>query len=135
MVPEVRRGKVVFAELGCAGCHTPVLKTGTHPELPELSNQTIRPFSDLLLHDLGPDLADGRPDFQASGSEWRTPPLWGLGLVQAVNRHRFLLHDGRARGFSEAILWHGGEAERSREAYKQLPKPDWEALIMFLDSL
>ncbi len=135
MVPEVRRGKVVFAELGCTGCHTPVLKTGTHPELPELSGQTIRPFSDLLLHDLGPDLADGRPDFQASGSEWRTPPLWGLGLVQAVNRHRYLLHDGRARGFSEAILWHGGEAERSREAYKQLPKPDREALIMFLDSL
>jgi CxxC motif-containing protein (DUF1111 family) len=133
--PMVRRGKVVFGELGCAGCHTPVLRTGTHPELPELSSQTIRPFTDLLLHDMGPELADGRPDFEASGSEWRTPPLWGLGLVQAVNRHRYLLHDGRARGFLEAILWHGGEGERSREAFRQLPKTDREALMMFLDSL
>jgi CxxC motif-containing protein (DUF1111 family) len=133
--PGVRRGKALFAEVGCAGCHTPVLQTGTHPELPELSNQKIRPFTDLLLHDMGPELADGRPDHDASGSEWRTPPLWGLGLVQAVNRHRYLLHDGRARGFEEAILWHGGEGERSREAFARLPKPDREALIMFLESL
>ena len=133
--PAVRRGKAVFAELGCAGCHTPVLSTGVHPELPELSQQKIRPFTDLLLHDMGPELADGRPDYEASGSEWRTPPLWGLGLVQAVNRHRYLLHDGRARGFAEAILWHGGEGERSRAAFERRPKVDREALIMFLESL
>jgi CxxC motif-containing protein (DUF1111 family) len=133
--PAVKWGKSVFAELGCASCHTPVLRTGAHPELPELSDQKIRPFSDLLLHDMGPELADGRPDFQASGSEWRTPPLWGLGLVPAVNRHRYLLHDGRARGFAEAILWHGGEGEMSREAFKRLPKADREALVAFLESL
>jgi CxxC motif-containing protein (DUF1111 family) len=133
--PAVRRGKAVFGEIGCASCHTPVLRTGQHPDFPELSDQKIRPFTDLLLHDMGPDLADGRPDFAASGSEWRTPPLWGLGLVQTVNRHRYLLHDGRARGFAEAILWHGGEGEASREAFRHLPRVDREALIAFLESL
>ena len=84
---------------------------------------------------MGPELADGRPDFKAGGAEWRTPPLWGLGLVPTVNRHRYLLHDGRARGFAEAVLWHGGEAETSRELFKQLDKVDRDALITFLDSL
>jgi CxxC motif-containing protein (DUF1111 family) len=79
------------------------------------TNQVIRPYTDLLLHDMGPELADGRPDFEASGSEWRTPPLWGLGLIETVNKHTYLLHDGRARGIEEAILWHGGEGEKSRE--------------------
>jgi CxxC motif-containing protein (DUF1111 family) len=133
--PEVKRGKGLFAGAGCASCHTPVLQTGAHPRFPELSQQKIRPFTDLLLHDLGPELADGRPDFEATGSEWRTPPLWGLGLVPTVNRHRTLLHDGRARGFAEAILWHGGEAEASREAFRRLPRPDREALVAFLESL
>jgi CxxC motif-containing protein (DUF1111 family) len=132
--PTVTRGKRLFDDLLCARCHTPRMKTGIHPKLPELSNQTIRPFTDLLLHDMGPDLADGRPDFKALGTEWRTPPLWGLGLVPTVNRHRYLLHDGRARGFAEAILWHGGEAATSREEFKQLSKADRDALIAFLDS-
>ena len=105
------------------------------PDWPELSHQTIRPFTDLLVHDLGPGLADGRPDYQASGSEWRTPPLWGLGLVQPINGHLFLLHDGRARGFAESILWHGGQGESAKEAFRLAPKSDREALVAFLDSL
>jgi CxxC motif-containing protein (DUF1111 family) len=84
---------------------------------------------------MGPGLADGRPDFEASGSEWRTPPLWGLGLVPTVNRHRYLLHDGRARGFAEAILWHGGEAQASQDRFVKLPKGEREALVAFLESL
>jgi CxxC motif-containing protein (DUF1111 family) len=133
--PEVRAGKQVFDRLGCAGCHAPVMRTGVYMSIPELSNQRIRPFTDLLLHDMGPGLADGRPDFEASGSEWRTPPLWGLGLVPTVNRHRYLLHDGRARGFAEAILWHGGEAQASQDRFVKLPKGEREALVAFLESL
>jgi CxxC motif-containing protein (DUF1111 family) len=131
----VQRGKQLFAAASCDRCHVPTLHTGVHPTVPELSGQKIHPFTDLLVHDMGPALADGRPDFQASGSEWRTPPLWGLGLVFTVNRHRTLLHDGRARGFSEAILWHGGEAAASKEAFMQMPRSDREALIAFLESL
>jgi CxxC motif-containing protein (DUF1111 family) len=132
--PAARAGKQVFARLGCGGCHTPVLQTGPH-DIPELAHQTIRPFTDLLLHDLGPDLGDGRPDFEASGSEWRTPPLWGLGLVPTVNKHQTLLHDGRARGFAEAILWHGGEAASARDGFVALPRAEREALVAFLESL
>jgi CxxC motif-containing protein (DUF1111 family) len=109
--------------------------TATLDGWPELSNQVIRPFTDLLLHDMGPGLADGRPDFEASGSEWRTPPLWGLGLVQSIDGYLFLLHDGRARGFAEAILWHGGQGEASREAFRTLSKPDRDALVAFLGTL
>ncbi len=101
--------------------------------LPELRNQTFHPFTDLLLHDMGEGLADGRPDHDASGSEWRTPPLWGLGLVPTVNGHDRLLHDGRARGFAEAILWHGGEAEAAKEAFRNADKADRDALVAFLD--
>jgi CxxC motif-containing protein (DUF1111 family) len=131
----VKAGEVLFVSLRCAACHLPELKTGdTHP-FKELQNQTIHPFTDLLLHDMGPELADGRPDGQASGSEWRTAALWGIGLNAAVNGNAFFLHDGRARSPLEAILWHGGEALTSREAFKALPKSDREALLAFLNSL
>ncbi|MCC6766138.1 MAG: thiol oxidoreductase [Deltaproteobacteria bacterium] len=133
--PIVRRGEALFAASGCASCHVPTLATGELAGFPAVSGQTIHPYTDLLLHDLGPDLADGRPDHLASGSEWRTPPLWGLGLVLTVNDHLFLLHDGRARGFAEAVLWHGGEATSAREAFRALPADDRAALVRFLESL
>ncbi len=132
---QARRGEALFASAGCGGCHTTTLVTGELPGFPAVSHQTIHPYTDLLLHDMGPDLADGRADFLASGSEWRTPPLWGLGLVPTVNDHTFLLHDGRARGFAEAILWHGGEAETAREAFRTMPAADRAALVRFLETL
>ena len=132
--PIVRDGASLFLSAGCASCHTPTFRTG-EAEINALSNQVIHPFTDLLLHDMGPGLADGRPDNLASGSEWRTPPLWGLGLLEAVNGHTRLLHDGRARNFSEAILWHGGEARGSRDAFLNMPKKERDALIAFLRSL
>ena len=131
---QVERGGALFASAGCAACHRPTLQTGAH-ELAQVSHQTIHPFTDLLLHDMGEGLADGRPDFEADGSEWRTPPLWGLGLIPDVNGHELLLHDGRARGPAEAILWHGGEAQKSKDAFRAMPKADREALIAFLRSL
>lgn len=133
--PAVQRGKALFAQAYCITCHVPKLRTGVYPKFPELSEQTIRPYSDLLLHDLGEGLADHRPVFQASGSEWRTAPLWGIGLISKVNGHTFFLHDGRARNLIEAILWHGGEAEASREKFRALSKADRDALIAFLESL
>jgi CxxC motif-containing protein (DUF1111 family) len=131
---QVRQGGEFFRAIGCASCHMPTLKSGVH-DLPEVSNQVFHPFTDLLLHDMGDGLADNRPDFEASGSEWRTPPLWGLGLVPVVNGHQFLLHDGRANGFAEAILWHGGEAEAAKEKFRTALKSEREALIAFLQSL
>ena len=133
--PTVLRGKQLFRSAGCASCHTPVHVTGVLAGMPELSEQTIRPFTDLLLHDMGDDLADHRPDFLATGTEWRTPPLWGVGLVGIVNDHTTLLHDGRARDLTEAILWHGGEAEAAREEFRTMPASDRAALIRFLESL
>lgn len=133
--PEVRRGERLFESVGCAACHAPRLQTGTLAGVPAVSGQTIRPYTDLLLHDMGPALADGRADFQASGSEWRTPPLWGLGLTRVVNGTEELLHDGRARGVVEAVMWHGGEAEPSRERFRQLGRGDRDALLAFLRSL
>ena len=133
--PIVQRGEALFESAKCSGCHIPTLKTGSLSGVPEVSNQTIQPFTDLLLHDMGPGLADNRPDFLASGSEWRTPPLWGIGLLKVVNGHTNLLHDGRARGLLEAILWHGGEAEQSREAVRGMSASDRDALIAFLESL
>lgn len=133
--PEVLQGKQLFAKAGCAACHTPKFETGTLTGFPELSSQTIRPYTDLLLHDMGEELADGRPDFDADGQEWRTPPLWGIGLLAVVNGHTNLLHDGRARGVSEAILWHGGESEASREAYRAMSIDDRQALVRFVESL
>jgi CxxC motif-containing protein (DUF1111 family) len=135
---EVRRGEALFREVGCGGCHVPTWQTapaGSDEGLALLQGQTIWPYTDLLLHDMGEGLADGRPDFEASGSEWRTPPLWGLGLQQVVNGHMFLLHDGRARGFEEAILWHGGEGQRSRDAFTQLDAASRAALLAFLGAI
>jgi CxxC motif-containing protein (DUF1111 family) len=133
--PTALRGEAVFYGAGCNGCHTPTLRTGVLPGIPEVSNQVIHPYTDLLLHDMGPGLADGRPDFQAAGSEWRTPPLWGIGLVKTVNAHTRFLHDGRAYSLMEAVLWHGGEATSARDRVKRLPQRDREALIAFLESL
>ena len=133
--PQVKQGEQLFAEAQCASCHVPTLRTGVLAGVPSVSNQTIHPYTDLLLHDMGPDLADNRPDFRASGREWRTPPLWGIGLVRRVNGHTNFLHDGRARDLMEAILWHGGEAEASRQAVEQMSKEERDALTAFLESL
>jgi CxxC motif-containing protein (DUF1111 family) len=133
--PQVLFGKKLFLQAKCDNCHKTKMTTGPHPSIPELSNQTIRPYTDLLLHDMGEALADGRPDFQATGQEWRTPPLWGIGLIKTVNKHTFLLHDGRARNIEEAILWHGGEGETSKQAFIKMPAEEREALIKFLESL
>jgi CxxC motif-containing protein (DUF1111 family) len=138
--PEVLRGKALFAEAGCGACHATKLAgaplvTGELAGFPELSGQTIYPYTDLLLHDMGAELADGRPDYLADGREWRTPPLWGIGLVHVVNDHTNFLHDGRARDLTEAILWHGGEAEGAREAFRTMPGDDRAALVRFLESL
>ena len=128
------RGAQLFDAFGCPSCHTPTFVTGDS-DVPELAHQTIHPFTDLLLHDLGDGLADHRPDFQASGSEWRTPPLWGLGLAQVVAPQATFLHDGRARTLAEAILWHAGEAEPSREAFRTATVGDRVALVAFLSTL
>jgi CxxC motif-containing protein (DUF1111 family) len=133
--PEVRRGEALFGELGCANCHTTTFKTGIVVDDPELSSQTIHPYTDLLLHDMGEALADGRPDFEADGNEWRTPPLWGIGLFEDVNDHTRYLHDGRARNLEEAVLWHGGEAEATTHAFKALSQTERDALLRFLGSL
>ncbi|MFN0313574.1 MAG: di-heme oxidoredictase family protein [Burkholderiales bacterium] len=133
--PEVKRGALLFAQAQCSACHIPEMKTGANTAIPAAANQIIRPYTDLLLHDMGEDLADHRPDFEASGRQWRTPPLWGLGLQKVVNGHTDLMHDGRARGFVEAILWHGGEAEAARAKFMEMPKEDRQALVRFLDSL
>lgn len=132
---EVLRGKALFREAGCDGCHVPSLQTGVLDGFPEISGQSIRPYTDLLLHDMGEGLADQRPDFLATGNEWRTPPLWGIGLVSVVNRHTNFLHDGRARGLDEAILWHGGEAEAARQAFVSMSAQDRAALLSFVGDL
>ena len=131
---EVRRGFKLFEEFGCASCHLPTLETGPS-DIQALAHQVIHPFTDLLLHDMGQGLADDRPEFFADGREWRTPPLWGLGLIEEVNGHRFLLHDGRARTPAEAILWHGGEAEAAMEAFRNASADERAALLRFLESL
>lgn len=123
----VQRGKQQFDDIGCAACHTPLVTTGS-AGLAILANVEIRPYTDLLLHDMGTDLAAGSP-------EWRTPPLWGIGLTQVVSKHELLLHDGRARGFAEAILWHGGESEAARERFRNLSEADRNDLLAFLSSL
>jgi CxxC motif-containing protein (DUF1111 family) len=133
--PEVLAGREQFHALGCADCHVPRLRTGTMPNFPEVSNQTIWPYTDLLLHDMGEGLADERPDFEADGSEWRTPPLWGIGLFSVVNDHTFYLHDGRARNLAEAVLWHGGEAEAAKQAFVEADAAGRAALLRFLESL
>jgi len=133
--PAARAGARLFDQVQCAACHRPTLKTEDQPTVPLLAWQTIHPFTDLLLHDMGDELADRRSDFEASGREWRTAPLWGIGLTATVNRHTRFLHDGRARSIEEAILWHGGEADRSREAFMDLARDERAALLAFLQSL
>jgi CxxC motif-containing protein (DUF1111 family) len=128
------RGKRLFNDFGCASCHTATQRTGAS-EISALAQQTFSPYTDLLLHDMGPGLADGRPDFLATGQEWRTAPLWGIGLVQTVLAGAGFLHDGRARNLSEAILWHGGEAARARQAFVDAALRDRTALLGFLSAL
>ena len=134
-LPEVIRGQTQFFGAGCQACHIPTLETGVDPRNKDLAEQTFHPFTDLLLHDMGEGLSDGRPDFLATGSEWRTAPLWGIGLTKKVTGHERYLHDGRARGLEEAILWHGGEAKASKESFRTMPKDARDDLIAFLKSL
>ncbi len=133
--PVVLRGEKLFEAAECTICHVPALRTGDYPLLPQLSNREIHPYTDLLLHDLGDGLADGRPDYRAGARDWRTAPLWGIGLSAAANGTAAYLHDGRARSLSEAILWHGGEARGSRDAFVAMRRQDREALLAFLRSL
>lgn len=128
-------GHQLFNSIGCNKCHKQSFITGSGGELSALNGVQINPFTDLLLHDMGDGLADHRPDGLANGNEWRTPPLWGIGLIQTVNGHTNLLHDGRARSIEEAILWHGGEAEDQKNKYLELPFSDRQRLITFLQSL
>jgi CxxC motif-containing protein (DUF1111 family) len=133
--PDVLAGKRLFHEIGCALCHVPSFTTGNGSPDPHLRGQKIWPYSDFLLHDMGAGLADGRPEGRADGREWRTAPLWGIGLTEVVNGHTFFLHDGRARSLTEAILWHGGEAQRTRDGFARLTPEDRWRLIAFVNSL
>ena len=132
---RVLRGKRLFYEANCIGCHRPKFVTRRDSTGEEQSFQLIWPYTDLLLHDMGEGLADGQPEGEATGREWRTPPLWGVGLTKTVSGHALFLHDGRARGLLEAILWHGGEAERSKRRVMKMTKAEREALLAFLRSL
>jgi len=132
---QIVRGKQIFYALNCQSCHTPTFTTGKVEGQPHLSDQKIWPYSDLLLHDMGEGLADDRPEGVANGREWRTAPLWGIGLTETVSGHTYLLHDGRARNVEEAILWHGGEAQASRDGYASLSKEEREALDAYVNSL
>lgn len=136
---QLRRGQALFAQAQCASCHRPRYTTAAGPfprfSSPALQGQTIWPYTDLLLHDMGEGLADGRPDYRASGRQWKTPPLWGIGLIKDVNGHQRLLHDGRARGVLEAVLWHGGEAEAARQQVLGMSRAEREALVKFVESL
>ena len=131
----VKAGKQLFLNANCSGCHKPIIQTGIDLTIPALSNQRIQPYTDLLLHDMGDGLADGYQDFLANGTEWKTIPLWGIGLFEKTNGTPFYLHDGRARTIEEAILWHGGEAEKSKSAFMNYSKSEREAVIKFIRSL
>lgn len=133
--PEVLRGKEIFYTSGCIACHTPKFVTGRMQGDVAQSFQLVWPYSDMLLHDMGDGLADHRPEGRATGSEWRTAPLWGIGLTAQVSGQATFLHDGRARSILEAVLWHGGEAQAARDRIVNLPKADRDAIIHFLESL
>lgn len=133
--PSIIAGENIFTEIGCAACHQPSWQTAKEGVSTSTSDQTIYPYTDLLLHDMGEGLADNRPEFVANGKEWRTPPLWGLGDYIDVNGHTQLLHDGRARNATEAILWHGGESEKSVNSFNALTNEDRLKLLNFLESL
>lgn len=134
-LPEVKLGQQLFAKAGCESCHKTNVKTAVREDLPALSNQTIHPYTDMLLHDMGPGLADNRPEYLANGQEWRTQPLWGIGYTEEVNGHTYFLHDGRARNLMEAVLWHGGEAEMAKQTVLKFNQKERDALIAFLNSL
>lgn len=133
--PDVQAGSILFNQINCSGCHRPTIMTGPDFTVPQLSGQRIHPYTDLLVHDMGDGLADNRPDFLATGKEWRTQPLWGLGLLQRTTGTAFYLHDGRARTIEEAILWHDGEAAKSKQAFTQLTRDQRAQLMKFLNSL
>lgn len=133
--PEVIRGRAVFDEAGCTACHRPQIKTSSTAKPAAFANRLIAPYSDFLLHDMGEELSDHRPDNGARGSEWRTSPLWGIGLAEKVGDKVGYLHDGRATTLLEAIVWHGGEAQKSRDAVITMPKADRDALLQFLNAL
>lgn len=136
--PKFKHGEKFFVQAKCSVCHVPELRTAASvPHFKMLENQKVRAYTDLLLHDMGEGLADNRPDFKAGGRDWRTQPLWGLGLTKIVlgTGATPMLHDGRARNATEAILWHGGEAEASRAAFMNMPKADREALLFYLESI
>ncbi|UVJ43203.1 c-type cytochrome [Pseudomonas sp. LS1212] len=132
---QVLAGKNLFYQAGCQSCHTPQFTTAVDTAEPEQANQLIRPYSDLLLHDMGPGLADNRTEFLASGQDWRTPPLWGIGLTETVSGHTQFLHDGRARNLLEAVLWHGGEAQAAQRHVLTFDAEQRAELLAFLNSL
>ena len=139
---QVLQGQRLFAQAECSTCHRPSYTTrvtapGASTALvsPALNGQRIWPYTDVLLHDMGAGLADGRPDFAANGRQWKTPPLWGIGLIKDVNGHTNLLHDGRARGVLEAVLWHGGEAQKSQQQVIHMTAQERAALVKFVESL
>lgn len=132
---NVLKGKALFHKLNCVGCHAVDQVTGSFPTNPMLEGIKIKPYSDFLLHDMGEALADNRPDYEANGREWRTQPLWGIGLIPTVNKHTYFLHDGRARSIEEAILWHGGEAGKSKDDFKKLTENERKQLLAFINSL
>ena len=133
--PLNRSGEELFTTTGCAACHSTEVQTAANSPISVLAGQVIRPYTDLLLHDMGEGLADNRPDAEATGTEWRTAPLWGIGLTRTVNRHTRFLHDGRARSLEEAILWHGGEAAGAQQGYIRLSADDRRKVLAFLESL
>ncbi len=132
---EALQGQALFGALGCTGCHTETFETSPHHPHAELRGQTIHPYTDLLLHDMGPGLASTLAEGDAAGSEWRTAPLWNIGLTAGVSGGQAYLHDGRARTLDEAIRWHGGEAQAAKQAYEALTQPEKDAVIAFLESL
>ncbi len=132
---NVLEGKALFHKLNCITCHSIGLKVEKSEIFPKMNGTVINPYSDFLLHDMGEELADNRPDFLANGKEWRTQPLWGIGLINTVNNHTFLLHDGRARNIEEAILWHGGESEKSKKEFMNLTKKERQQVLDFVKSL
>jgi CxxC motif-containing protein (DUF1111 family) len=133
--PDVKAGSIIFNQINCSGCHRPTIMTGPDFNLPQLSGQRIHPYTDLLVHDMGLGLADNRPDYLATGSEWKTKALWGLGLLQKTTGIAYYLHDGRARTIEEAILWHDGEAAKAKQAFTSLSVGDRNQLMKFLNSL
>jgi CxxC motif-containing protein (DUF1111 family) len=133
--PDTKRGEMLFKQAKCVSCHVQTLTTGVNVAFAPLSNQVIHPYTDMLVHNMGPGLADNRPDFLAGGQDWRTASLWGIGLFETVNSPGYYLHDGRARSITEAIMWHGGEAEASKTYFANLSKADRDLVLKFLRSL